>query len=109
MTRGERVCKFIQEYCVVPEGDKVGQPVVLADFQKLFILDVYDNPAVTDTAILSEARKNAKTATIAFICLAHTVGPESIQNSRIISGAMSREQRQRFTTLLPSASCFLLN
>jgi len=107
MTRGERVCKFIQEYCVVPEGDKVGQPVVLADFQKLFILDVYDNPAVTDTAILSEARKNAKTATIAFICLAHTVGPESIQNSRIISGAMSREQAAEVYNL--ASKCVLLS
>ena len=60
MTRGERVCKFIQEYCVVPEGDKVGQPVVLADFQKLFILDVYDNPAVTDTAFYPRLGKMLK-------------------------------------------------
>lgn len=92
LTRGERVIKFIQAYCVVPEGDKVGQKVRLSDFQKLFILAIYDNPHVTDTAILSIARKNAKTGTIAFILLAHLVGPEAKQNSRIVSGAMSREQ-----------------
>lgn len=76
----------------MPEGDLVGQPVVLAQFQKDFILEVYDNPHGTDTAILSMARKNAKTGTIAFLVLVHTVGPEALQNSRIISGAMSREQ-----------------
>ena len=92
MTRGERVIAFVEWACVVPEGDFVGQPVRLEDFQKLFILAIYDNPAVTDTAILSIARKNAKTGTIAFILLAHLVGPEAVQNSRIVSGAMSREQ-----------------
>ncbi len=91
-TRGERVIAFIEAFCVVPEGDHVGRPVVLADFQKAFILAIYDNKHVTDTAILSIARKNAKTGTIAFILLAHLVGPEAVQNSRIISGAMSREQ-----------------
>lgn len=91
-TRGERVIAFIEEYCVIPEGEHVGKPVVLAEFQRKFILDVYDNPHVTDTAILSIARKNAKTGTIAFLMLAHLVGPEAKLNSRIISGAMSREQ-----------------
>jgi phage terminase large subunit-like protein len=92
MTRGERVISFVERFCIIPEGDKVGQPVRLAQFQKDFILAIYDNPAVTDTAILSIARKNAKTGTIAFLVLAHLVGPEAVQNSRIVSGAMSREQ-----------------
>lgn len=91
-TRGERVVAFIEGYLVIPEGAKVGKPVVLEDFQKRFIFEVYDNVHITDTAILSIARKNAKTALIAFIVLAHLVGPESILNSRIISGALSREQ-----------------
>ena len=91
-TRGEKVIAFIEGYCIVPEGELVGEAVVLAEFQKKFILEIYDNPFVTDTAILSIARKNAKTGTIAFIVLAHTVGPEAKQNSRIVSGAMSREQ-----------------
>lgn len=92
MTLGEKNCAFIEKYCVVPEGDLVGKPVVLADYQKRFILDVYDNPSGTDTAILSMARKNAKTATIAFLVLCHLVGPSARLNSRIISGAMSRDQ-----------------
>jgi phage terminase large subunit-like protein len=107
MTRGERVIEFCHQYCVIPEGDKVGQPVVLAEFQKKFILEVYDNPAVTDTGILSIARKNAKTGTIAFILLAHTVGPEAVQNSRIVSGAMSREQAAEVYNL--ASKCVMLS
>jgi phage terminase large subunit-like protein len=107
LTRGERVIAFIEQHCVIPEGDKVGQPVVLAGFQKKFILEVYDNPEVTDTGILSIARKNAKTGTIAFIMLAHTVGPEAVQNSRIISGAMSRDQASEVYNL--ASKCVMLS
>ena len=92
LSRGERVIAFIERYCVIPEGSKVGQRVKLEAFQKKFILAVYDNKHGTDTAILSMARKNAKTALIAFLVLAHLVGPESVRNSRIVSGALSRDQ-----------------
>jgi hypothetical protein len=56
-TRGEKVCKFIERYCLIPEGSKVGQPIKLLDFQRKFVLDVYDNPAGTSRAYLSVARK----------------------------------------------------
>lgn len=91
-TRGEKVIAFIEKYCRVPEGQHVGKPLVLDPFQKEFILDVYDNPVGTSTAFLSIARKNGKTGLIAGILLAHIVGPEAVQNSQIVSGAMSREQ-----------------
>nr|WP_296300994.1 terminase TerL endonuclease subunit [Gilliamella sp.] len=64
----------------------------LADFQKRFILEIYDNPHGTHSAYLSIARKNGKTGLIAGLLLAHLVGPEAVQNSQIVSGAMSREQ-----------------
>jgi phage terminase large subunit-like protein len=92
MTRGEKVIAFIQRYCRVPEGNLLGQPVKLLPFQRRFILDIYDNPAGTSRAYLSMARKNGKTATIAMILLAHIVGPEAYQNSRIVSGARTRKQ-----------------
>ena len=92
MTRGQKVIRFIETYCVVPEGKLVGQPIVLADFQKQFILDIYDNPQNTRRAILSIARKNGKTGLIAGIVLAHLVGSEAQLNSQIISGARSRDQ-----------------
>ena len=92
MTRGEKVCQFIERYCLIPEGSKVGQPIKLLDFQRKFVLDVYDDPAGTSRAYLSVARKNGKSALIAAIVLAHLVGPEAKQNSQIISGARSRDQ-----------------
>lgn len=91
-TRGEKVIRFIESFCVVPEGKLIGQPMKLDPFQKDFILAVYDNPHGTDKAILSIARKNGKTGLIAGILLAHLVGPEAVQNSQIVSGAMSRDQ-----------------
>lgn len=92
MTRGEKVLAFIQRHCLVPEGEHVGKPMELAEFQKRFILDIYDNPHGTDTAILSIARKNGKSGLIAALVLVHLIGPEAKQNARLISGAMSREQ-----------------
>ena len=92
MTRAEAVCQFIERYCVTPEGAGVGQPLVLADFQRKFIRDVYDTPAGTRRAFLTIARKNGKSGLVAGLLLAHLVGPEAVQNSQIVSGAMSREQ-----------------
>lgn len=91
-SRGARVVAFIEKYCITPEGKHIGQPLVLEPFQKKFLLEIYDNPHGTHTAILSIARKNGKTALIACILLVHLAGPEAVQNSQIVSGAMSKEQ-----------------
>lgn len=92
MTRGERVIAFVERYCRIPEGKHIGKPLRLQEFQKRFILEVYDNPNGTGRAYLSIARKNGKSALIACLLLAHIVGPEARQNSQIISGARSRDQ-----------------
>lgn len=92
MTRGERVIAFIHRYLCVPEGRHVGKPLVLMEFQKRFIREIYDNPGGTSRAYLSVGRKNGKSALIACLALAHIVGPEARMNSQIISGARSREQ-----------------
>ena len=44
MTRGEKICAFIEHYCLIPECAQVGQPIKLMKFQRKFILDVFDNP-----------------------------------------------------------------
>lgn len=92
MTKADKVIAFIERYCFVPEGALVGQPIKLEEFQLDFIRDVYDNPNGTGHGILSIGRKNGKTALIACLLLAHLVGPVAIQNSQIVSGALSREQ-----------------
>ena len=92
MSRAERVIRFVETYCVTPDGAHVGRPLVLAEFQKDFIRAVYDNPAGTRRAYLSIARKNGKSGLIAGLLLAHLVGPEAKLNAQIVSGAMSRDQ-----------------
>jgi phage terminase large subunit-like protein len=92
LTRAERAMKFSETYLLVPEGELVGKPIRLDIFQEAFFYAVYDNPHHTREAYLSMARKNAKTGTIAIILLVHLAGPEAVMNSRIISGALSREQ-----------------
>lgn len=92
LTRAERNMRFVETHAVVPEGPLVGKPIRLADFQEAFFYSVFDNEVLTKTAILSMARKNSKTATIACIVLVYLVGPEAKLNSRINSGARSRKQ-----------------
>jgi len=92
LTRGERVIAFCEKFLRVPEGALVGQPIRFEEFQREFILAIYDNPHGTRRAILSIARKNGKSAVIACILLAHLIGPEAKLNSQIVSGAMSRDQ-----------------
>jgi len=92
MTLGQKIIKFIESYCRVPEGKLVGKKMKLLKFQKRWILDTYDNPAGTLRSYLSIARKNGKSALIAAVALAHLVGPAAVQNSQIITGARSRDQ-----------------
>ena len=92
LTRGEKVCAFVETYLLQPEGDHVGKPIRLMDWQKKFILEIYDNPFVTHTAYLSISRKNGKTCLIAALLLAHIAGPEAVRNSQIVSGAQSKDQ-----------------
>lgn len=92
MTRADRIIAFIERYCRTPDGEHVGKPLVLADFQRDFIRAIYDNEHGTRRAILSLARKNGKTALIAGLLLAHLVGPEAKLNAQLVSGAMSRDQ-----------------
>lgn len=92
LTRAEKAMKFVEAYCIVPEGTLIGKPINLDVFQEAFFYAVYDNPHGTSEAYLSIARKNAKTGTIAMIVLVHLVGPEARQNSEIMSGARSRDQ-----------------
>ncbi|HXJ57983.1 MAG TPA: terminase TerL endonuclease subunit [Verrucomicrobiae bacterium] len=91
-TRGERNIRWVQEYCRVPEGKFVGKPLKLAPFMKADFLAIYDNPNGTRRAIISRARKNAKTVEAALILLLHLCGPEAKANSQLNSAAQSRDQ-----------------
>ena len=90
LTDGDKVIRFIETFCRVPEGKDVGQPVHLRDWQKAVIHGIYDDP--TRMAIISFGRKNGKTALSAFLLLAHLCGPMKRPNSQLYSAAQSRDQ-----------------
>jgi len=92
LTRAGRNIKWIQEYCRIPEGQDLGQPVRLRLWQKVEIAKIYDNPAGTRRAIISFGRKNAKTTLAAFLLLLHLCGKEFRPNSQLYSTAQSRDQ-----------------
>lgn len=89
-SRGQRNAAWIEAHCRIPDGKLVGKPVKLTPAQKSWIRQIYDTP--TRTFILSMARKNAKTATSAFLLLLHLCGPEARANSQLYSAAQSRDQ-----------------
>lgn len=92
LTRGQRNCAWIEEFCRIPEGRDVGKPVRLRAWQKKEICRIYDNPSGTRRAIISFGRKNAKTTLAAFLLLLHTCGPEAVENSQLNSAAQSKDQ-----------------
>ena len=89
---GEAIIEWIETYCRIPEGKKVGQKVQLESWQKKEIKRIYDNKHGTRRAILSFPRKNAKTSLSAFLLLNHLCGKSYVLNSQLFSTAQSREQ-----------------
>lgn len=93
----ERIIKFAEKYCIVPDGMLVGKPIKLDEFQRKFIRDCFrvnvrTQRRIAKTGILSIARKNAKSTLIAIIALAALVGPLAELNAQIVCGANSKEQ-----------------
>jgi phage terminase large subunit-like protein len=97
MGDGDRVIRFIEEHCYIPEGRFVGKPVVLREWQRDVIRGIYDSP--TRRGIISFGRKNAKTTLAAFLLLAHLCGPKARRNSQLFSAAQSRDQAALLFTL----------
>jgi phage terminase large subunit-like protein len=64
----------------------------LRDFQKAEIRKIYDNPHGTRMAIISFAKKNAKSTLAACLVLLHLAGPEAMPNTQIPSTALSKDQ-----------------
>lgn len=84
--------RFIERYIPIPEGKDAGKPIFLTETMEVFFYSVFDNENHTRRAILSMARKNAKTTNMACILLCFLIGPEARLNTQIVSGAMSRDQ-----------------
>lgn len=92
LTRAERNMAFCEAFLKIPEGRDAGKPLYFTESLESFFYAVFDNPHGTRKAILSMARKNAKSTGIACILLCFLVGPEARLNTQVVSGAMSRDQ-----------------
>jgi phage terminase large subunit-like protein len=92
LTRGDRNIRWVETHCRIPEGKDVGKPVVLRKWQQADIRKIYDNPHGTRTAIVSFAKKNAKTSLASFLLLLHLCGPEAVANTQLRSTAQSKDQ-----------------
>src|SRR5262249_4358630 len=91
---GREVIGFVEKFLRIPDGPHAGQPLILAPWQKQEIHRIYDNPIGTRRAIISTARKNAKTTLCGALLLNHLCGPSARnrRNSRLFSSAQNRDQ-----------------
>lgn len=87
---GADAITWIEKFCRVPKGPKVGQPVKLLDFQRGIITGIFDTP--TRRTIVSMGRQNGKTALSAMLLLLHLAGPRHQRNGLLVSSALTREQ-----------------
>lgn len=92
LSRAERNIAWIERHCKIPEGKHVGKPLKVAQFMRDDFSAIYNNVHGTRRAIISRARKNAKTVEAALIVLLHLAGPEAKVNSQLYSAAQSRDQ-----------------
>jgi phage terminase large subunit-like protein len=88
--RSDKIIRFCEKYLIVPEGADVGKPVVLREWQRDIIRQIYDTP--TRQAIVTMPRKQGKTALCAMLVLVHVIGPEAQRNAQVYSAAQSRHQ-----------------
>ncbi|WP_112312262.1 terminase large subunit [Pseudogemmobacter bohemicus] len=86
------VIDWIEKHLFIPEGAGVGKPFKLVKFQKEIIETIYDNPHGTRRAIISMARKSAKSTLTAALAIVHLVGPLAKRNSSLYCAARTRDQ-----------------
>jgi phage terminase large subunit-like protein len=91
-TRAQRNIEWAEEHLFIPEGRFVGKPLRLSPFMQEDFRLIFDNPHGTRRAIISRARKNAKTVETAILMLLFLCGPEAHPNSQLYSAARSRDQ-----------------
>ncbi len=87
---GEDAIGWIERFCRIPKGPRVGQPVKLLEFQRAILHGIFDTP--TRRCIISMGRQNAKTTLASYLLLLHLCGPRHQRNGLLVSSALTREQ-----------------
>jgi phage terminase large subunit-like protein len=88
--RGADAIAWIEEFCRIPKGPRVGEPVRLLEYQRAIVAGIFDTP--TRRCIISLGRQNAKTTLAAYLLLLHLAGPRFQRNGLLVSSALTREQ-----------------
>lgn len=92
-TRSRRNVRWLEAHCYVPDGPKAGERLRLTDHQMEKVRRIYrEEDRLPRTVVLSEARKNAKTAGASFIVLLHTLGPEAKPFQQTVTAARVKDQ-----------------
>ena len=94
-TKGARVVKFIEKFCVHGEGDYFGEPFKLDDWQKAIIYELYeqntDGSRRYREALIGLSKGNGKTALAACIGLYELLG-SGVTSPLVAVAAASYEQ-----------------
>lgn len=94
--RADRVIEFLQALPIV-DGKARGQNFKVDPWMEAWIRDIYEpigdeGDRLVRSAVMSCARKNAKSYLVSGLLLCHLVGPESVPNGQVYSAACDREQ-----------------
>lgn len=93
---GDDVIAWIETYCVHPEGDNYGEPLLLMEWQKEWIRDLFTCNAGGDLqyrwALLGLPKKNGKSTLAAALALYHVFGDPYVVSPWCVVGAASKEQ-----------------
>lgn len=91
--RAARVLEWIEATLRVPDGPLAGQPMRLTVHQRNKIAAIFHFPdRLPRRVLISEARKNAKTALCAILVLVFVAGPEAKPQLKLVSTGMTRDQ-----------------
>lgn len=95
LTFGNDVIEWIEENCVLPTGENIGQPFLLMDWQKEWIRELYRTDGEKlqyRWALLGVPKGNGKSPLAAAIALYHLLGDPDIQDPWVVVAAASDKQ-----------------
>jgi len=93
---GPEVIDWIETHCVIPEGAKIGQPVVLMGWQREFIEELYrtdsDGELRYRWSLLGIPKGNGKSPLAAWLGLYHLLGDPDEEDPWVVVAAAADKQ-----------------
>lgn len=96
LTYGPEVCDWIEEYCVLPTGDNIGEPFILMDWQREWIYELFRTDKAGTLqyrwALLGVPKGNGKSPLAAALGLYHLLGDPDVNDPWVVVSAASDKQ-----------------